>query len=113
MNFCFLFLIAFNWKEKKALKLDSPKKKEFKVRPLGFDMKDLSDHVDPGRGDVIIDITKLKDWKEPAREPINQYKVVDVTRLYGPDKPCGPLVVPREEYTGGYQRRQMSKGRAL
>ena len=111
MNLIFFFLIlAFNWKERKALKLDGSVKKEFKARPIGFNFGELNEHFDPSRGDIEVNITNLSDWTEPEISVTNNYKVVDVTRLYGSSKPCGPLVVPRKEYTGRFQRVYKSKG---
>lgn len=108
----FLF-VAFNWKQRLELQLDGKKRKEFKVKPIGYDEADLMQHFDESRGDMKIEITKFENWEEPPLPVVNKYKVVDIASLYGSNKSAGPLVREYTKWDGPFKRREMSKGRPL
>ena len=97
----------------KQLGLDyKTKKKELVIRPKG-NFEDIKDFFDASRGDVMIEMGR--DFKEPYREPVNNYKVVNISALYGSNKPCGELKkeIVESKYNSVYTRRKMSRGRQL
>jgi len=89
-------LEAFNWKQRRQLLLDVPRKKyPSETKPFG-DFSEIEDLIDPARGDLTIDITDMENFEEPDRSAFidyyeNYYKVVDVPSLYGSNKPYGLL----------------------
>jgi hypothetical protein len=65
------------------------------LKPFG-DFSEIEGLIDPTRGDLVIDITDLEDFEEPDRSAFeeyygNIYKVVDISALYGSNKPYGML----------------------
>lgn len=108
-----LLCIAFNWKQKVELGIKGGKRKDFKARPSGVDLTEITNFLNAARGDMEIDLSDMKEFKEEPRPSIDKYKVVDVSRLYGSSKPCGALVVEHIPYTGPFTKRRMSKGRML
>lgn len=89
------------------------KRKEFKARPSGVDLTEITSFLSEARGDIEIDLSDIKEYKEEPRPTVDKYKVVDVSRLYGSSKPCGKLEVELTPYTGPFTKRRMSKGRML
>lgn len=108
-----IYFKAFNWKQKVELGITGNKRKEFKARPSGVDLTEITDFVSGARGDLEIDLSDVKDYKEEVRPTIDKYKVVNVSSLYGSSKPCGMLEVEHTPYTGPFTKRKMSKGRML
>jgi len=104
---------TFSWKQKFQLRLDSKqKKKVYKSRPFG-DFQELEEYIDPTRGDAIYEISDGFTEPEMPKGMNNQYKVIDVTKLYGSDKPYGQLTRDRPVNSSPFSKRRMSKGRPL
>ena len=89
---------AFNWKEKLLLRLGSNEKKmPWKNRPFGDFEAEIMPYFDASRGDVIVDITNMSDWKEPVGvssgtdERNNDKKKVKIPLLFGSNKSFGLL----------------------
>ena len=76
-------------------------------------MSELEPFFDASRGDTLVDLSKLENWSEPAPTVINKYKNINISSLYGSNKPCGPLAVEHIKYTGPFTKKRMSKGRML
>ena len=91
---------TFNWKERMELRLarkGAKKIKPFKMRPSG-DWDDIAPYFDESKGHTMINITDLDSFEMPDIEDLGEYegpndtrKVIDVTRLFGPDKVRGSI----------------------
>lgn len=92
---------AFNWKEKMQLRIDNKEKKKLlKNRPTGNYDEYLKPHFDASRGDMIIDLANLTNFKPPdeLRASADQdKKKIQMKMLFGSNKPFGILKRPETE----------------
>jgi hypothetical protein len=103
--------VAFSWKEKMQLRLDGKeKKKQLKMKPYG-ELDELMEHFNSSRGDIEIPVGE--NFVMPERPVQNEYKVIDVSKLYGPEKPYGELFKDKPRRSSPFVKRRMSKGRPL
>lgn len=97
------YFIAFNWKEKRQLRLDAKnKKKDIKFRPFG-NFEDIKEMFDESKGDFIVDFDPKKPFQEPSEKMkvegvVNDKKVIDISKLFGSDKPAGFIPKKRKEH---------------
>lgn len=66
-----------------------------RLKPFG-DFSEIEGLIDPARGDLVIELTDLEDFEEPDRSAFDEYygniyKVVNISALYGSNKPYGLL----------------------
>jgi len=116
---------TFNWKERKALKLDElASRKEFKIKPFG-DFDDLKPFFDEKVGDVTIDLRSVDSFDDESLFPKqslddendpkaafkgenNTRKVVQISSLFGSKKTFGFYERPVDE-----KKLHFSKTRSL
>ncbi len=95
---------TFNWKQKKALGLDKPKLKPFKIRPEISLFDDIAPYFDPSRGDLIVPIGD--NFREPpypyknVEEIVDNQKKIKISRLFGSNKPSGMIVFRDSKFKG-------------
>ena len=102
---------TFNWKEKKELeRLDAEYRAnhnefdEFKFKKMGGDASDLMKSIDLSRGDMVIDLSTIKEFDSTVYtnklKNVTYYdtsrKSIDVKRLFGTNKPTGFVKKDRE-----------------
>ena len=84
------------------LLLDKPMGGKSKSRPTG-EFSEIEPYFDASRGDMIIDITNLEEWKEPdlvlAKESYaDSRKKIQVNMLFGPNKTTGSILIKKNVY---------------
>ena len=87
--------------------------KPFKDRPSG-DWDDIAPYFDESKGHTMIDITDLDSFEAPETEDLGEYegsndtrKVIDVTRLFGPDKARGGIPKKRNHAKLAFSHRRI------
>jgi len=85
--------LAFDWKERKVLKLERNDKKQFFAGPIG-EFEEIEPFFDASRGDIMVDITNLDEWAAPdlrgvVDERRESRKVININMLFGAEKPSG------------------------
>jgi ABC-type amino acid transport substrate-binding protein len=107
----YLFMSAFNWKEKQQLRLANKQQKKFKAKPFG-DFDELMQFFDEKRGDVIIDPSVTGGYKSPdlqVQSAIlnNPRKTISVPMLFGSAKPYGPLYRKHNRFQARFSHRRV------
>ena len=77
------------------MQLEKNDRKQFSPGPIG-EFSEIEPFFDPARGDIMVDITQLEEWRAPevkggVDERKECRKVVNISMLFGPDKPSGPI----------------------
>lgn len=94
---------AFSWKDKQQLRLSNKLiKKDVTLRKSG-DFSEIASLIDPSRGDLFVDISKLNEYTMPemkteSKKELGKYegdnntrKQIRISALFGSQKHFGPL----------------------
>lgn len=95
-----------------GLGLANEKEPDFRAKPMGFDFAELEKFIDPSRGDQVIDLSSVSEWKETKDMSINHRKQIDVAMLFGSNKPSGTYVSPKEKASAAAKAERREKRRA-